>query len=384
MAGGTDTADVIVIGAGLHGCATALHLARAGLAAIVVEKDTVGRHASSANAGGVRRLGRALPEIPLAVAALASWHRIRDLVDEDCGFASSCQVKVAETESELQALRQRRDTVLNLGFKHEEIIDQAQLRELVPAIAPHCVGGMVVHGDGHADPFLTVQAFKRKALSLGVRILEDAPVEALQRLGENWRVQSARGDLEAPILVNCAGAWGGHIAVMLGEHAPVEAKALMLMITARVKPFVKPVVGAQGRMLSFKQFDNGTVLIGGGHQGRAEPECNRTHLNFNGLAASATSAAELFPGLRGVQVVRCWAGIEGVMPDGIPVIGASAAKGAYHAFGFSGHGFALGPIVGRTIADLVVKGDTELPIEAFDIGRFSKPSVLDNARQHSC
>ena len=72
------------------------------------------------------------------------------------------------------------------------------------------------------------------------------------------------------------------------------------------------------------------------------------------------------------------------MPDGIPVIGASAAKGAYHAFGFSGHGFALGPIVGRTIADLVVKGDTELPIEAFDIGRFSKPSVLDNARQHSC
>ncbi|MGR3343196.1 MAG: NAD(P)/FAD-dependent oxidoreductase, partial [Paracoccaceae bacterium] len=268
-----------------------------------------------------------------------------------------------------------RDTVLNLGFKHEEIIDQAQLRELVPAIAPHCVGGMVVHGDGHADPFLTVQAFKRKALALGVCILEDAPVEALRRLGGTWRVQSARGVLEAPILVNCAGAWGGHIAALLGEHAPVEAKALMLMITARVKAFVKPVVGAQGRMLSFKQFDNGTILIGGGHQGRAEPESNRTHLNFDGLAANAASAAALFPALRGVQVVRCWAGIEGEMPDGIPVIGASAAKGAYHAFGFSGHGFALGPIVGRIVADLVVKGDTDLPIGAFHINRFSRPSV---------
>lgn len=375
MAGGTHTADVIVIGGGLHGCATALHLARAGLAAVVVEKDRVGRHASSANAGGVRRLGRALPEIPLAVAALAAWHRIRELVDDDCGFVSSCQVKVAETASELRALRQRRDTVLNLGFKHEEIIDQAQLRELVPAIAPHCVGGMVVHGDGHADPFLTVQAFKRKALALGVCILEDAPVEALRRLGGTWRVQSARGVLEAPILVNCAGAWGGHIAALLGEHAPVEAKALMLMITARVKAFVKPVVGAQGRMLSFKQFDNGTILIGGGHQGRAEPESNRTHLNFDGLAANAASAAALFPALRGVQVVRCWAGIEGEMPDGIPVIGASAAKGAYHAFGFSGHGFALGPIVGRIVADLVVKGDTDLPIGAFHINRFSRPSV---------
>jgi sarcosine oxidase subunit beta len=373
VAGGTRTADVIVIGGGLHGCATALHLARTGLTAIVVEKDSVGRHASSANAGGVRRLGRALPEIPLAVAALASWHRIRDLVDDDCGFASSCQVKVAETESELQALGQRRDTVLGLGFEHEEIIDQAQLRELVPAIAPHCVGGMVVHGDGHADPFRTVQAFKRKARALGVRFLEGTPVEALRRSGETWQVRTPRGRLEAPILVNCAGAWGGHIAAMLGEHAPVEAQALMLMITARVKPFVKPVVGAQGRMLSFKQFDNGTVLIGGGHRGRAEPERNRTHLNLDGLAASAATAMALFPALRSVQIVRCWAGIEGETPDGIPVIGAGAAKGAFHAFGFSGHGFALGPIVGRIIADLVVKGDTDLPIDAFDIGRFSNP-----------
>jgi sarcosine oxidase subunit beta len=153
----------------------------------------------------------------------------------------------------------------------------------------------------------------------------------------------------------------------------------MLMITARVKPFVKPVVGAQGRMLSFKQFDNGTVLIGGGHRGRAEPERNRTHLNLDGLAASAATAMGLFPALRGVQIVRCWAGIEGEMPDGIPVIGASAVEGAYHAFGFSGHGFALGPIVGRIIADLVVKGDTDLPIGAFDINRFSRPSVRGTA-----
>jgi glycine/D-amino acid oxidase-like deaminating enzyme len=103
---------------------------------------------------------------------------------------------------------------------------------------------------------------------------------------------------------------------MLGEHAPVESEALMLMITERLKPFVTPVVGAQGRMLSFKQFDNGTVLIGGGHQGRAEPDSNRTHLDFRELATSATTAAILFPRLRGVQLVRCWGGIEGQLPDG--------------------------------------------------------------------
>jgi sarcosine oxidase subunit beta len=372
---GHRNADAIVIGGGLHGCATALYLARSGLTVIVVEKDYVGRHASTANAGGVRRLGRALPEIPLAVEALAAWHHIGDLVDDDCGFASSCQVKVAETEAELHALRERRETLLGLGFEHEEIIDQAQLRELLPAIAPHCIGGMVVHGDGYANPFLTVHAFKRKALALGVLFLEGNGVESLQKQGETWQVRAQHGQLEAPILVNCAGAWGGRIAAMLGEHVPVRAEALMLMITARVKPFVTPVVGAQGRMLSFKQFGNGTVLIGGGHHGRAEPDSNRTHLNIKGLAASASTAAALFPRLRGVPVVRSWAGIEGEMPDAIPVIGASAANGAYHAFGFSGHGFALGPIVGRIIADLVVAAKTDLPIEAFGIGRFNDPSI---------
>jgi sarcosine oxidase subunit beta len=375
MHGRAHTADVVVIGAGLHGCATALHVTRAGLDAMVVEKDYVGRHASSANAGGVRRLGRAFAEIPLADAALEVWHHIRDLVDDDCGFASSCQVKVAESESELQALRERRAAVRELGFDHEEIIDDVELRALLPSLARHCVGGMVVHGDGHANPFLTVRAFHRKAAALGVRFFEHSPVESVERVGDSWRVRSSGNSFEAPVLVNCAGAWGGHIAAMLGEPVPIVAQALMLMITARVKPFVAPVVGAQGRKLSFKQFENGTVLIGGGHEGRADPQRNQTHLDFRELAESASTVASLFPNLRGVPVVRCWAGIEGEMPDRIPVIGASAAEDAYHAFGFCGHGFALSPIVGRLIADLVVSGETDLPIDAFEIGRFSNPAA---------
>ena len=375
MASSTHTADAIVIGGGLHGCATALYLARSGFRSIIVEKDHVGRHASGVNAGGVRRLGRALPELPLADAALTQWRNIRDLVDDDCGFASPGQVKVAETEAELQALKARRETLLAHGFGHEEIIDAKQLRELVPALAPHCVGAMRVRGDGHADPFSTMQAFKRKALSLGVRIFERAPVETLQKRGGTWRVTSARGGLEAPVIVNCAGAWGGRIAGMLGDYAPVEVQALMLMITERLKPFVKPVIGAQGRSLSFKQFGNGTVLIGGGYRGRAEPERNLTHLDFGGLAANAAAAAALFPAMRGARILRCWAGIEGKMPDGIPVIGAGMEEGVFHAFGFSAHGFALSPIVGKIIADLVATGAADLPIGAFSIGRFSRPAA---------
>ena len=171
-------------------------------------------------------------------------------------------------------------------------------------------------------------------------------------------------------MVNCAGAWGGHVAAMIGAPVPLEAQALMLMITDRLAPFVKPVIGVQGRSLSFKQFDNGTVLIGGAFRGRAEH--NRTHLDPRGLAANAANAAVIFPTMRGARIVRCWAGIEGRMADDIPVIGPSTAEGAFHAFGFSAHGFALAPIVGKIIADLVTKGVTDLPIEAFSVARFAE------------
>src|SRR5262249_10304286 len=97
----------------------------------------------------------------------------------------------------------------------------------------------------------------------------------------------------------------------------------MLMITAPLPPFIKPVVGATGRPLSFKQFRNGTVLIGGGHRGRLARDDNRTELDFHGLALSARTVWELFPVIRDAQIVRCWAGVEARMPADIPVIGPS-------------------------------------------------------------
>ncbi len=112
-------ADVLVIGGGLHGCSAALHLAMRGVRVTVIEKDYVGRHASGVNAGGVRRLGRHLAEVPLAVAAMELWHRIGDLVDDDCGFESHGQVKVAESEAELDGLRARVEELTRLGFSHE-------------------------------------------------------------------------------------------------------------------------------------------------------------------------------------------------------------------------------------------------------------------------
>jgi sarcosine oxidase, subunit beta len=365
------TQDVIIIGGGLHGCAAALHLARRGIKPLVIEKDHVGRHASGVNAGGVRRLGRHVAEIPLSVASMELWHSIRDLVDDDCAFESHGQIKVAESEAELEILRKRVAQVRALGFDHEELIGRDELQQLVPAIADHCTGAIICRRDGAALPYRTTLAFKRKAEALGARVIEGERVERVVRHGANWQVTTAQSTYEAPVLVNAAGGWADRIAAQLGEPVPLETIALMLMITAPVAPFLKPVMGATGRPLSFKQFRNGTVLIGGGYTGIAERDHNRTTLDFAKLALSARTVWDLFPIMRGAEIVRCWAGLEGRMPDDIPVIGPSATQeNVFHAFGFSAHGFQLGPIVGAIIAELIATKATNLPIAPFRIDRF--------------
>jgi sarcosine oxidase subunit beta len=366
------TADVIIVGGGLHGCSAALHLAMRGLRPVVVEKDHAGRHASGANAGGVRQLLRHEAEIPLSARSMAIWANIRDLVQDDCGFESHGQVSVAETEADMDRARARVARLAELGFHHEEILDRDALREMLPAVAPHAVGGLTSRADGAAIPFRAVTAFRRRAQALGARFLEGVAVTGLAREGGAWTAQLSDGArLSGAVVLNCAGAWADRIAAMLGDHAPVEPMALMLMITQRMDPFIKPVAGALGRPLSFKQFQNGTVLIGGGLRGRVWRDENRTELDFALLARNARTAAEIFPVMRGAVIQRAWAGIEGRMPDDIPVIGRSAASpDAYHAFGFSAHGFQLGPGVGQTLAELIVDGETPMPLTPFRVERF--------------
>lgn len=367
------SADVIVIGGGIHGCSTALHCVLRGFSVILIEKDHAGRHASGVNAGGVRQLARHVAEIPLSNASMAIWHRIAELVDDDCGFTCDGQVLVAENEADLENCRARVDDLRLRGFHHEEMIDARELREIVPAVSEDCPGGVISRRDGAAIPLRATQAFKRKAESLGATIREGVRVAKVARDGANWRVVTDAGDFLSPRIVNAAGAWGDRIAADLGEPVPLEPVAPMLSITAPLPAFIKPVVILRGRKLSFKQFGNGTVLIGGGYLGRAIRDENRTILDWGKLAANMKTVWELFPVMRGASIVRAWAGIEGRIADDLPVFGRSARhEGVYHQFGFSLHGFQLGPGAGAVMAEIIATGRSNVPIDGLGIERFAQ------------
>lgn len=372
--------DVIVIGGGFHGTSSAFHLARRGAKVTLLESEYCARHASGVNAGGVRTLGRHYAEVPLARASLGLWHSLPELIGDDlaeaASFVASGQLQIAETPQELDKLRRRVAELNTLGFTHEVIVDVQQVREIAPRLAQHVVGGIWVEDDGHAVPYRAVTAFRHAAQRLGAQLHEATPAQTIERVGSQWRVHTTRGSFTAPWLVNTAGAWSGDFAAQAGDVVPMRPGGLMLMITQRVPHFVDPVLGAAGRPLSFKQFANGTVLIGGGLRCGADVVRRHGEVDFMKLSSSAQTVTDLFPHLGPINIVRAWAGVEAFMPDEIPVIGLSRhAPQLVHAFGFSAHGFELGPIGGQIVSELVLDGRSTLPITPFAVDRFAPATV---------
>lgn len=365
-------ADVLVIGGGIHGLSTAFYLAQAGVKVTVLEAEYCGRHASGVNAGGVRTLGRHTAEIPLALASRDLWHDLKNTLGDDGGFVPSGQLKLAENAAELEECRQRVEHLQALGFSHEVLIDQRQVFDTVPAVARHVTGGIWVEDDGYAVPYKTVTAFRLAAEKRGVQIHENTCAQRIEQTGTRWRVSTPKGSFTAEHLVVTAGAWAAGLAAQIGEPVPVHPEGLMLMVTHRVAPFCAPVLGATTRALSFKQFANGTVVIGGKLIGSLDFLARHGEVDMQRLGSSARTVTDLFPHLKHLGVNRVWAGVEAFTADDLPVIGASRkASHLSYSFGFCGSGFQMGPGTGKRLAQLILGEHSDISLEPFAIDRFS-------------
>ncbi len=373
--------DLVVVGGGLMGLAIAVEARGAGLSVAVLEAEAPLRHASSASAGGVRSLNRNPAEIALARAALPLWAGLAARLGAECGFRASGQVRVAEDDAAMAALEARAARTANAGYRHERIIGAADLFGRIPSIARHCRGALVVDDDGFADPLATGRAYLAAAARSGVELRPGHRVVGLARMNGALHVAARHGSREVALtarhVVNAAGAWGGTLAALAGDPAPVRAAGLQMAVTAPLPHFVTPVVGSEGRKLSLKQTKAGAVVIGGGFEGVVGdlPAGQLARILPANLSQNLANAVRLFPQLSEARLVRSWAGIEGMLPDGLPILGPSPAMpGLVHAFGFSAHGFALVPLIGQIVGQMVTKGrfSSDLNLAPFAIERFSR------------
>lgn len=369
--------DVAVIGGGLHGLSAAMQLGRAGKRVVVIERAWVGRHASGATAAGVRTLNRDRGELDLSLESMDMWHKLTSLVGDDCGFHANGQICVAKDQDSLNGLISHVEELRNAGYTHEEIIEPQELQHLLPGLSLHCVGASIARRDGAADPHRALRAFRREAEAAGVVIVEQCGVSGIERRGNDWILQTDSQEWVVPVIVNAAGAWSARIASMIGDEISLATKSSMMMVSERLAPFIKPVVSIVGRSLSFKQSDQGTLVIGGGLQGIPDLDRETSTARMRILAKGAHAATDLFPAVRDVRIVRVWTGLEAKTEDMLPVVGPSPnTPGVFHAFGFSGHGFQLVPVVGAALTDLIVRGTTARAIDKLAAQRLMVPKAL--------
>ncbi len=364
------TADVAIVGGGTAGCSTALHLRWRGATVVLIEQGSCGGQASGVNYGGVRQQGRDLAELPLARRSREMWGKLAEIVGNDCEFVASGHVKLARSDADMAELEAYREAVRPYGLELE-LLGRNEIRTRYPFLGDVALGGSLCADDGQANPRLVAPAFARAARAAGADIREHTRVTTIEHDGARFRLRAADGiDVSAATLVNAAGAWGHEIAARFGERVPEDVIAPNMCVTEPLPYFMVPNFGVCGGGFYVRQIPRGNVIFGGGRGSADRERLRACPIAETTLDASRQTIA-LVPRLRDAQIIRTWTGIEGIMPDNIPVIGPSGTtRGLFHAFGFSGHGFQLGPVMGAVLSELIMDGATPTPITAFDIGRF--------------
>jgi sarcosine oxidase, subunit beta len=352
-------ASVVVVGGGLIGLSTAVHLRRADPRAhvAVLERARAGDAASGASAAGVRAMGRDPAERALALASLARWPDLDRELEAKTGYRRGGGLWVALDDAGWAEARATVPQQCGAGVP-VELVDSAAARRLAPRISDDCRGGVHCPIDGQADAGATVRAWATAARRLGVRVEEGVGADALVMKGVRivGVVRSDGAPTACDTVVVAAGAWTAPLLGTIGIEVPLRGRGLQMLLTDPAPASLTPVVGCFGRPLSLKQLDDGAYLIGGGWPARVpDDRMNRWEVLEDSVRGSLEVARAVYPPLTTRTVARSWAGIEAFTPDEIPLLGPlRGVDGLLVAAGFSGHGFALVPAVGDILARLAL------------------------------
>ena len=424
-----EAADVVVIGAGIIGTAAAWFLARSGAKVVLCEKGRVAGEQSSRNWGWVRQQGRDRAELPIMMESNRLW---RDLAGEtgekDLAFTAAGCVYLAEDDAALARYEKWHD----LAKQHQldtRMLSSEEAREAASGVEGRWVGGMLTPSDGRVEPFVAVPALARAASRIGVSIMENCAVRTVETTGGRvGGVHTERGRVRAERVVLAGGAWSTYFAANAGLDLPQLNVRSTAGRTHAAPNRGLPIVSAPG--LAIRRREDGGYTIATGDLAE-HYVCARSFKDFTKFfRLTRLSAKDLrlrpkpppgYPGAWGSKsrwtgdevtpfermrvldpppskvvhrrllarlperapwvaeagIAEVWAGMIDVTPDAVPYIcEAPGLEGLFIGTGMSGHGFGIGPGVGRVLADLVLGRSPGHDLSRFRFGRFTDGSPV--------
>lgn len=377
-----ETYDVAVIGAGAMGATTALHLARGGMKVLLVDRGEICREASGVNAGTLTLHMTRAALIPYAMKGRQLWLDAPDWLGMDVGARSAPGLSLAFTADEQVMLEKRAEARAAMGAPIR-LISPAEARAVEPGLNESVRAAAFCELDGHVTAYLTGRAYRRALVAAGVTIRENLPVSAIHRDGGVFDIEAGAqplaDHLRARRLVLAGGVWLEKMLGWLGFDVPVKCLINQLVVTERLRPVMRSVVGIANGLLSLKQFENGTVLIGGGWQGIGDPQRGGVEAIPENLTGNVRLARHAIPALNETRIARIWLGLESETSDALPMIGPLPGMDNAFVIGCVHSGYTSAPYMGRLLSRTILGHEPEMPL--FDPARLIAARALQKSEE---
>jgi len=374
--------DVLVIGGGLIGIATALFLARNGVEVMIVDRNVVNGQASGGNAGSLHLQlmafdfsdettadnSPAVSALPLQVMGVDAWRDLEREIGADFELEFTGGIMLAENKHDLALLRKKAALERSCGVE-VEILSDVNLRKLAPTVSHSMAGAAYCAGEGKINPMLATPLLLTEAVTSGAQIRENTAVIGIDYERGKYDVTTDSGRIACRKIVNAAGAWTADIASMVGVTLPVRTAPLQMIVTEPVDPVVNHLMALAKTHLTMKQAANGNIIIGGGWYAGYDSASSRAVTLRESIEGNLFVAQQVIPEIGLLQMIRSWATI-GVMIDGAPILGELPGHpGFFNAVG--ANGYTMGPILGRITAELIRSGQQITDIQPFSVDRFN-------------
>ena len=371
--------DTVIVGGGIHGLATAYHLARAhGIRDVaVLESHYIGFGGSGRNTAIVRANQRTAENVRLYDEGLKLWRVLTDELDFNLMFFNCGTLMLGHSEAAINGFRMLASTHNHLGVK-SELFDAQQCGELIPGLDVSDRPAFPIHGGLYHPPGgivrhdAVVWGLAKGAAAHGVHIHQGCKVRGIDTdRGRVTGVRTTLGDIRCNRLGIMAGGYGAALAAMLGIELPIHPLTIQAMVTHPLKPFLHHVFSSGAYHVYANQTLKGEIATGA----HMDPQVNYTNdATAWYLKHQAEALVDLMPALRGVRFMRIWAGLADMTPDMAPIMegpdGCLGLDGLYLDAGWGYFGFKSGPVAGKYMAEYMAGGERPEILEPFALARF--------------